>query len=117
MLWTRGCHVIKAGIPSGSGKGFSHRWRSDFSILRRQHRRRILEGEGTCIRNALLVRWFYELGLRRGEVLNVKIPDINFQSEELTVVRRADDPEDPRKDQPLVKTRDRKIPLSPAFAN
>lgn len=73
------------------------------------------KGEGTCIRNALLVRWFYELGLRRGEVLNVKIPDINFQSEELTVVRRADDPEDPRKDQPLVKTRDRKIPLAPGL--
>ncbi|GAB1614857.1 tyrosine-type recombinase/integrase [Pseudomonas sp. NGC7] len=73
------------------------------------------KGEGTCIRNALLVRWFYELGLRRGEVLNVKIPDINFQSEELTVVRRADDPEDPRKEQPLVKTRDRKIPLSPGL--
>lgn len=72
-------------------------------------------GENTRIRNALLVRWFYELGLRRGEVLNVKIPDINFQSEELTVVRRADDPQDPRKDQPLVKTRDRKIPLSPSL--
>lgn len=73
------------------------------------------KGGGTCIRNALLIRWLYELGLRRGEVLNVKISDINFQSEELTVVRRADDPEDPRKDQPLVKTRDRKIPLSPGL--
>lgn len=71
------------------------------------------KGEGTCIRNALLFRWFYELGLRRGEVLNVRIPDIDFQAEQLTVARRADDPEDPRKDQPLVKTRDRKIPLSP----
>ncbi|RMQ38913.1 Integrase protein [Pseudomonas amygdali pv. mori] len=70
------------------------------------------KGGGTCIRNALLVRWFYELGLRRGEVLNVRISDIDFQSEQLTVARRADDPEDPRKDQPLVKTRDRKIPLS-----
>lgn len=73
------------------------------------------KGEGTCIRNSLLISWFYELGLRRGEVLNVKISDINFQSEELTVVRRADDPEDPRKDQPLVKTRDRRIPLSPGL--
>lgn len=73
------------------------------------------KGKSTRARNALLVRWFYELGLRRGEVLNVKIPDINFQSEELTVIRRADDPEDPRKDQPLVKTRDRKIPLSPGL--
>lgn len=73
------------------------------------------KGEGARIRNSLLVRWFYELGLRRGELLNVKIPDINFQSEELIVARRADDPEDPRKDQPLVKTRDRKIPLSPGL--
>ncbi|EGH04108.1 integrase family protein [Pseudomonas amygdali pv. aesculi str. 0893_23] len=73
------------------------------------------KGKSTRIRNALLVRWFYELGLRRGEVLNVKISDINFQSEDLTVVRRADDPQDPRKDQPLVKTRDRKIPLSPSL--
>ncbi|KIK83074.1 site-specific integrase [Pseudomonas sp. W15Feb9B] len=73
------------------------------------------KGAGTCIRNALLIRWLYELGLRRGEVLNVKISDINFQSEELIVARRADDPEDPRKNQPLVKTRDRKIPLSPSL--
>ncbi|QHF47218.1 integrase [Pseudomonas sp. S35] len=73
------------------------------------------DGEGTRVRNSVLIRWFYELGLRRGELLNVKIPDINFQSEELTVARRADDPEDPRKNQPLVKTRDRKIPLSPGL--
>ena len=73
------------------------------------------KGEHTCVRNALLIRWFYELGLRRGEVLNVKITDIDFYSEELIVARRADDPEDPRKDQPLVKTRDRKIPLSPSL--
>ncbi|MDP9536143.1 site-specific integrase [Pseudomonas protegens] len=73
------------------------------------------KGGGTSLRNALLIRWFYELGLRRGEVLNVKISDINFQSEELIVARRADDPNDPRKNQPLVKTRDRKIPLSPSL--
>ncbi|MHA3886778.1 tyrosine-type recombinase/integrase [Stutzerimonas degradans] len=75
------------------------------------------DAEGTRIRNFLLIRWFYELGLRRGELLNVKISDINFQSEELTVARRADDPEDPRRRQPLVKTRDRKIPLSPGLCS
>lgn len=31
------------------------------------------------------LRWFYELGLRRGEVLNVKIPDINFRSAEVLI--------------------------------
>lgn len=70
------------------------------------------KGEGTRIRNGLVIQWFLDLGLRRGELLNVKISDINFQSEELLVARRADDPEDPRKDQPAVKTRDRKLPLS-----
>lgn len=67
------------------------------------------------IRNNLIIRWFYELGLRRGELLNIKITDIDFRSEELIVARRADDLDDPRKDQPLVKTRDRKIPLSSAL--
>lgn len=71
------------------------------------------KGDGTRIRNCLVFHWLIELGLRRGELLNVKISDINFRSEELLVARRADDLEDPRKDQPAVKTRDRKLPLSP----
>lgn len=70
------------------------------------------KGGSTRIRNSLVIRWLLELGLRRGELLNVKITDINFQSEELLVARRADDPQDPRKDQPKVKTRDRKLPVS-----
>lgn len=73
------------------------------------------KGEGTRIRNGLVIRWLLDLGLRRGELLNVKISDINFRSEEVIVARRADDPEDPRKDQPMVKTRDRKLPLSPSL--
>lgn len=70
------------------------------------------KGDGTRNRNYLLIRWLLDLGLRRGELLNVKIADINFQAEELLIARRADDPEDPRRDQPTVKTRDRKLPLS-----
>ncbi|WP_459949859.1 site-specific integrase [Denitratisoma sp. agr-D3] len=63
-------------------------------------------------RNCLLVRWLYVLGLRRGELLNVKIPDIDFRKMEVVVARRADDPEDPRLHQPKVKTKDRILPLS-----
>jgi integrase len=64
-------------------------------------------------RNELAIRWIFELGLRRGELLNIKVdPDINFTREEVTIARRADDPEDPRRNQPRVKTRDRKLPLS-----
>lgn len=63
-------------------------------------------------RNELIVHWMLGLGVRRGELLNIKISDIDFRREEVTIARRADDPVDPRRDQPRVKTRDRKLPLS-----
>lgn len=72
-------------------------------------------GESTRIRNYLMLRWLYDFGLRRGELLNLKISDINFQAENVTIARRADDPEDPRRWQPKVKTRDRMLPLSPGL--
>lgn len=67
-------------------------------------------------RNALIVCWLLMLGLRRGELLNVKISDINFRKNEVTIARRADDPGDPRRAQPKVKTRDRILPLSSELA-
>lgn len=70
------------------------------------------KGEHTRERNALIVRWFIDLGLRRGELLGVKIPNINFQSNEVQIERRADDPEDPRRHQPNAKTNGRLLALS-----
>jgi integrase len=58
-------------------------------------------------RNRLIVRWLLALGLRRGELLGVRISDINFQTTEVLIARRADDPADPRRAQPNTKTRDR----------
>lgn len=68
-------------------------------------------GEFTRCRNELIFRWLYSFGLRRGELLNVKVSDIDFRKETVTVVRRADAPEDPRREQPAVKTRDRVLPI------
>lgn len=68
-------------------------------------------------RNELLIRWMLGLGVRRGELLNIKISDIDFRREEVTIARRADDPVDPRRNQPKVKTRDRKLPLAPALCH
>lgn len=73
-------------------------------------------GEFTKKRNVLLLYWLWKLGLRRGELLNIKIRDIDFRANTVIVARRADDPEDPRKYQPRVKTRDRKLPLAPDLA-
>lgn len=56
------------------------------------------------------------LGVRRGELLNVKISDIDFRKNEVMIARRADDPVDPRRAQPKVKTRDRILPLSSELA-
>ncbi len=68
-------------------------------------------GEFSKCRNELIFRWLYSFGLRRGELLNVKVSDIDFLKESVTVVRRADAPEDPRREQPVVKTRDRVLPI------
>lgn len=70
-------------------------------------------GEFTKCRNELVFRWLHAFGLRRGELLNVKVSDIDFRKETVTIVRRADAPEDPRNEQPTVKTRDRVLPIPP----
>jgi integrase len=73
-------------------------------------------GEHLRERNALIVRWLLDLGVRRGELLGVRISDINFQTNEVLIARRADNPEDPRKNQPNTKTQDRLLPLDDDLA-
>ncbi len=64
-------------------------------------------------RNALIVDWLYHLGLRRGELLSIRVSDIDFRRGVVRVSRRPDAPDDPRRNQPVVKTRARELPLSP----
>lgn len=66
----------------------------------------------TRYRNALLVHWLLFLGLRIGEALGVRIGDIVAYQKEVTIHRRADDPDDPRLYQPQTKTRARVLSLS-----
>ena len=70
------------------------------------------QDEHSRFRNELIILWLYYLGVRRGELLGVRISDVDFRKGSVTIARRADDPTDPRKDQPNVKTRAREIPLS-----
>lgn len=63
-------------------------------------------------RNQVMLLLLYYLGLRGGELLNIRISDIDFQACTLTIARRPDAPGDPRPHQPLVKTRDRLLPVS-----
>lgn len=46
-------------------------------------------------RNAMIVCWLLQLGVRRGELLNVMISDVDFRKNTVTIARRPDDPQDP----------------------
>ncbi|MCS5874321.1 hypothetical protein LN650_28825 [Klebsiella pneumoniae subsp. pneumoniae] len=48
-------------------------------------------------------------GLRAGELLNLRIGDIDFAESTIAIRRRANDKTDPRVYQPLVKTCERKL--------
>lgn len=63
------------------------------------------------IRNRLMFLMLYHLGLRSGELLNIRVRDINYSYNQLVVARRADEKDDPRTHQPLVKTLDRRLPM------
>lgn len=67
-------------------------------------------------RNRLIFLMLYHLGLRGGELLNIRIHDFDFGKNQLLVARRADEKDDPRKDQPLVKTLDRRLPMKETLA-
>lgn len=63
------------------------------------------------LRNQLIFMWLLGLGLRRGELLGVKLSDIDLRSCHVQIVRRADDPEETRRDEPAVKTRGRLLAI------
>lgn len=64
-------------------------------------------------RNALMFTLLRSSGLRRGELLNLKVEDIDFAKNTLRVVRRPDTKGDSRVYQPVAKTRERTFPLVP----
>lgn len=66
----------------------------------------------TSQRNLLIVMMLDELGIRAGELLSVKITDIDLQAQEVVIPRRHNDPADPRPSQPVAKTLDRRLPMS-----
>lgn len=68
------------------------------------------------VRNRLIFIVLYHLGLRSGELLNIRVRDIDFTNNQIVIVRRPDEKDDTRTKQPLVKTRDRRLPLKNTLA-
>ncbi len=62
-------------------------------------------------RNRLMILMLFHLGIRGGELLNIRIRDFNFNNNQLKIERRADDEHDPRTNEPNVKTLARLLPL------
>jgi integrase len=64
-------------------------------------------------RNWILVLLLLTFGFRRGESLKIRVSDVHLsgRAPTLSIVRRPDDPEDPRLDEPAVKTHGREVPL------
>ena len=66
-------------------------------------------------RNALIFEVLDATGVRASEMLAIQIGDIDFHNGAISIVRRHDAVEDPRKKQPVVKTKPRKIPIDKAL--
>ncbi|WP_305822513.1 tyrosine-type recombinase/integrase [Massilia brevitalea] len=63
-------------------------------------------------RNRLYIYWLLDVALRKGEALGLTLRDITFGSGTAEIIRRPDNPGDPRNDPPLVKTNERELRIS-----
>lgn len=72
----------------------------------------------TRIRNHLMIRILRETGIRRGELLSLTLTNIVLYGEKKTIFvkRTHDDKYDPRIDQPVAKTKERIVRISPQTA-
>jgi integrase len=68
-------------------------------------------------RNWLIVVLLLASGMRRGELLNLRLNDLSPNTPVLSIVRRLHAPDDRRLIQPTPKTRERDIELRPAIMN
>ena len=67
----------------------------------------------TQLRNWLMFEVALELGIRRGELLKLRLDSLPRAAEEgIRILRRPDDPHDSRSNEPAVKTAERVIPAS-----
>lgn len=67
-------------------------------------------------RNRLIILLLFHLGIRRGELLDIRVRDIDFSKNQLRIVRRADEADDIRTDEPNAKTLGRVLPLGNVLA-
>ncbi|BBQ10775.1 site-specific integrase [Stenotrophomonas maltophilia] len=70
------------------------------------------------LRNAIMFHLVRYTGMRRGELMSLRIDQVDFGEEPYVWVRRnQDDPFDSRRNQPSSKTKERPIPIPDGLAN
>ncbi len=114
------CEHILAVRPNSKRRG-EHLDKNKFTKAQNETLNQLIEPDSPSnpfkrelqLRNKLLIYLLRSLGKRRGEVLNLRIADIKLREQRIDIVRRNDDPADPRTRQPLVKTREHSVPLYP----
>jgi integrase len=67
------------------------------------------------LRNKTLIDLLSLLGERKGSALNLRVGDIGWGNRLLSVIRRAGSEEDPRANQPRVKTLEHTVPIGPGL--
>jgi len=85
-------------------------------ITKPGHEKNPYKGYELQVRNASIIALLHYLGIRRGELLNLRVEDIDFVTNEIRIIRRADSSNDQRVYQPLVKTEERTLPISEKLA-
>lgn len=110
---------LESRRPSGKGrnqvgreKGLSREQEATLlDVIQPGSERNPFEDRPTQIRNQILILLLLHLGIRGGELLNMRVSDIDWANNQIVIARRADEKKDPRRRQPLVKTLDRRLPM------
>ena len=105
--------------PSGKGRnqvereeGLSHEQEMVLlDIIKPGSKLNPVKDQSTQVRNQLIILLLLHLGIRGGELLNIRVSDIDWANNQIVIARRADEKNDPRPRQPLVKTLDRRLPM------
>lgn len=68
--------------------------------------------EAIRVRNYLIVLLLIMLGIRRGEMLGIKLADVDYRKNRIKIIHRPNDKDDPRVLEPNVKTNERVLPVT-----
>lgn len=114
-------HVLREQIPTvpagrGSRQGISEEDQEQLlAVVQPGSPRNPWKSPFVQYRNWLAVVLLLATGMRRGELLGIKLSDLKPNKPIVSIVRRLNDPEDRRVIKPTPKTRERNVELRPAL--